>query len=190
MWLRACVACASACVPLCHLNGSRHRFRFDGFHRLIEFHLLTTVVYYLCTLQLTQLSFILTAFRFRAAFTKYSALKDGGYVNGFDFEYTVNTDTPYTVSTTGDMGGCTAGELGTCSETPASWDNKNRTVEIVATIPAGVKFPEGMTPSFIEFKMCFAAASTVDRKWRKINDLFKVCLLKSQVLKFSDNIST
>ena len=84
----------------------------------------------------------------------------------------MNTETPYTISTTGDEGGCLASELGTCSEQPATWDNRN-TVDILATIPAGVAFPEGMTPETIEFRMCFAPSSTVDRKWRSIKPEFK-----------------
>lgn len=103
-----------------------------------------------------------------------AAASNGAFVNGFNYEWTVNVDPPYTVSTDGTMEGCTKAEVESCSVTPATWDNKD-TITVNANIPADLTFPDNMTPSFIEFKMCFSPPSTVNRKWRKINDLFKVC---------------
>lgn len=110
-----------------------------------------------------------------AAFTKYSDLKDAGFVNGFDFQWTVNVEPPFTVSTTGNMEGCKVSQSTTCAVTPATWDNSD-TIDLVADLPNDVEFPAGMTPKNVEFRMCFAAPSTVNRKWRKINDIFKVCI--------------
>lgn len=104
--------------------------------------------------------------------TKYTQFEKGGFVNGFSYKWTVNTETPYTISTAGDMGGCTIKEEGSCPETTATWDNKD-TIDIVATFPAGVKMVDDQTPSFIEWKMCFSPPATVNRKWRKINDIIK-----------------
>ena len=99
---------------------------------------------------------------------------EGGYIDGFPIEFTVNVEPPYTISTTGDMEGCMNAELASCSQTPATWDNSD-TIDVVANIPAGIAFPENMEPTTIEFRTCFAPSSTVDRKWRAINDPFKVC---------------
>jgi hypothetical protein len=109
-----------------------------------------------------------------AGFTSYKALKAAKFVDGFDYQWTVNVKPAYTVSTKGDADGCSSKQLANCPQTPATWDNGD-TIDISGTIPAGVAFPAGETPATVEFRMCFAVPSTLDRKWRKFNELFKVC---------------
>ena len=74
-------------------------------------------------------------------------------------------------------GGCD-GTLTVCTLPKASFDEKTE-VTINAVVPPAADLkvdPDAGKPAQVVFKQCFAQVATVGRKWRKMNDPFKVRL--------------
>eukprot|EP00892_Ulva_mutabilis_P001979 jgi/Ulvmu1/11782/UM008_0196.1 len=101
------------------------------------------------------------------------------------FEYTISTATG---------GGCTADQItaGTCTLPSIQWkDGEVPEITISADVPApGELSVIGGTPSKLAAYFCFSPPSAKNKKWRKINDLFKKdnsCKL-STILKKTDNV--
>lgn len=110
---------------------------------------------------------------------KYPPLATAGHINGFDLTWTIKSKAigEHTISTN-NGNGCTVEQVtaDACPIPRIQWEeNDVPTIDIIATVPApGDLSVVGGTPSKIIAYMCFSPPSAKNKKWRKINDLFKV----------------
>eukprot|EP01025_Chloroclados_australasicus_P041189 TRINITY_DN4348_c0_g2_i1.p1 TRINITY_DN4348_c0_g2~~TRINITY_DN4348_c0_g2_i1.p1 ORF type:complete len:264 (-),score=18.04 TRINITY_DN4348_c0_g2_i1:52-843(-) len=78
---------------------------------------------------------------------------------------------------------------GTCDLTSATWDEADAVEVGPLNLPSADAVAPGVgAPSKVVVKLCYAKPDTINRKWRKFNDLFKkdkTCLQKTDPIDFA-----
>lgn len=108
---------------------------------------------------------------------------DGGFTDGFtsmSFKYMGEETAATEVSILPPADGCTGTLVEADCALPVATQDDKIEVEVTAVVPAAadLEFAPGVgAPSKVIFKQCFSPQSASGRKWRKINDPFKVWII-------------